>query len=69
MYSKRTYIHRHNSFTGFVAMSERNMQTIIDSKTATKEAKDHTLTVLTALKALRESIKVRDDTWLNKVFK
>lgn len=58
---KKQDIWRHNSFLGHVAMARANMQGIIKSKTATKDAKLIAYQILALTNDLKEALKERSE--------
>lgn len=58
---KRQLVHRHNGFFGGVAMAKANMQRIIDSETATEEAKHQARIIHSKLIDLGHMLKTRVD--------
>ena len=58
---RRLRAHRHNSYHGFVAMSERQMLQILHADTTTDEAKDIAADILARLRELRDALKTRRD--------
>lgn len=53
--------HRHNGFLGHTTMAQKNMDSIIDSPTATDEAKEIASQIRHDLYRLRMALKVRID--------
>ena len=58
---RRLRAHRHNSYHGYVAMSERQMIQILHADTTTDEAKDIAADILARLRELKEQLKTRVD--------
>lgn len=58
---RRLRAFKHNSYGGYVAMSERQLLTIIGAETATEEAKLICDELLTGYRKLREALKTRVD--------
>ena len=55
----RRLIWQHNSFLGHCVMAQQNMQAIIDSRTATDEAKERATLIKAYLGQLAASLKER----------
>ena len=58
---RRMRAFQHNSYTGFVCMSERQMIQILHADTTTHEAKDTAASILDQLRELKEQLKTRVD--------
>ena len=58
---RRLRAFQHNSYTGFVCMSERQMIQILHADTTTHEAKDTAASILAHLQHLKEQLKTRVD--------
>ena len=58
---RRLRAHRHNSYHGYVAMSERQMIQILHADTTTDETKDTAASILAQLQDLKEQLKTRVD--------
>lgn len=58
---RRMRAHLHNSYHGFVAMSERQMLGILHADTTTEEAKDIAADILARLRELKDALKTRRD--------
>lgn len=59
--ARRMRAFQHNSYTGFVCMSERQMIQILHADTTTDEAKDTAASILAQLRDLKEQLKTRVD--------
>lgn len=59
--ARRMRAFQHNSYTGFVCMSERQMIQILHADTTTHEAKDTAASILAHLQDLKEQLKTRVD--------
>lgn len=59
--ARRMRAHQHNSYHGFVAMSERQMIQILHADTTTEEAKDIAADILARLRELKDALKTRRD--------
>ena len=59
--ARRMRAFQHNSYTGFVCMSERQMIQILHADTTTDEAKDIAADILARLRELKEQLKTRVD--------
>ena len=59
--ARRMRAFQHNSYTGFVCMSERQMIQILHADTTTDEAKDIAADILARLRELTEQLKTRVD--------
>lgn len=53
--------HLHNSYHGYVAMSERQMIAILHADSTTEEAKDIAADILARLRELKDALKTRRD--------
>lgn len=58
---RRMRAHLHNSYHGYVAMSERQMIAILHADTTTDEAKDTAASILALVGDLKEQLKTRID--------
>ena len=58
---RRLRAHRHNSYHGYVAMSERQMIAILHANSTTEEAKDIAADILARLRELGDALKTRRD--------
>lgn len=58
---RRMRAHLHNSYHGYVAMSERQMIAILHADTTTAEAKDIAADILARLRELKDALKTRRD--------
>ena len=61
VFQKRMRVWRHNSFTGYVSMLQKNMRTILSSSSATDEAKTKVNQMLELSFELAELLKTRKD--------
>lgn len=59
--ARRLRAHRHNSYHGYVALSEQQMVSILYADTTTEEAKDIAASILAQLRDLKEQLKIRVD--------
>lgn len=58
---RRLRAHRHNSYHGYVAMSECQMIQILHADTTTDETKDIAADILARLRELKDALKTRRD--------
>ena len=58
---RRLRAHRHNSYHGYAAMSERQMLSILHADTTTEVAKDIAAGILVRLSELKDALKTRRD--------
>lgn len=58
---RRMRAHTHNSYHGFVSMSQRQMITILHSDSTTTDAKDIAADILARLGDLKEALATRVD--------